>query len=761
MFSKLNIQLKKWHKTVLGILLFFVILLIFLPSIARVYIERNSVELVGRKISIDAISINYFKFSLRVEEFKMYELNEEDEFVSFDEFYIDYHLWPIFQNVISVSDFDLVNPTINIEVKSDTTYNFSDLLTTDELEEEMMEIVEEELMEEDTVFNLLPYKVDIDGVDITGGRVSVKEEIKNQEMQWEDLSLLIPNIAWDNTQSNAKFDVKLGPTGKLIVSTEVDPGSGDFDLGFELQTINLNFFQPYIADFLRIEDFTGTFDLQLALSGNAKEPESTNLGGSLMVSDIMIKEPGPLDLFAMKSFAVGIEKISLRDSIVHLNSVEITSPAVNATLLKEGGTNFERVLAPLTSTDESIPGDVEADSTVEDAEASMPFEVKLDSFRIIDARLEFHDSTLTIPFNYVISDFDFSTYGLDNKLSSLPIEMSALLNNTGNFRGSGLLNPSNPMDIEFEAHVDDMQLVPFTNYSLEYIARPITRGTYYYDMDLDMTDTTLVNNNRIRFEQLRFGDREPGIEKKVNVPIKTAIYMVEDPKGFADFDVDIKGNPSDPNFKIWPIVWQVLGNTMVKVALEPFNFLSKSFGLDPEKVKTIQLDYLQDSISTDNLKTLEMLMNIHEKKPDLKFGFVLVTNIEKEKEAIAIRKMKEFYLVNEQKVNPDSLANFISGIDEAKFNQFVERRAGEPVPDIGDYALRSFNSSVNTEYEALLNSRLESLDAYFTESGAENLEYRVRKASSNRMRTEGPDNPYFEVVVSTKGEEFFSEEKED
>jgi len=756
--TKLNIKLKKWHKALLVLFSLFIILLIFLPSIARSHIEKNSIELVGRKIVIEDIDINYFKLSLRVVGFKMYEQDQVEEFVSFDEFYVDYHLWPIFQNEISISDINLINPSVHIEVKNDSTFNFSDLMvSTDSLEVE-----DEDLdIEMDTTFKLLPLKIDIDGIDILGGTINLEEGIKSQQAVWEDLNLIIPKIAWDNTQSNVEFGVKLGPTAKLYVTTDLDPISGDFDLGFDLEAMNLSFFKPYIEDFLKINDFNGYFDLLLELEGSVADPEATRLGGALDVTNIDIKESGEVDLFSLKRFHVGIEKISLRDSIIHLNAISVEEPAINVALAKAGGTNFDRVLSPLMTVEEEEEDQSEEVEDTSQESAELPFEIKLDSFQILDARLDFYDSTLTIPFKYTVSDFDFSTYGLDNKLTRLPIEMSALLNNTGKFEGSGMLNPSNPMDLTFEAHVDDMQLVPFTNYSLEYIARPIERGTYFYDMSLVMTETSLVNNNRIRFEQIRFGDRVQGQEKKVKVPIKTAIYMVEDPDGFADFDVDVKGNPSDPNFKIWPIVWQTLGNTLVKVALEPFNFLSKSFGIDPEKVKKIELSYLQDSVSESNIESLETILKIHDKKPDLKFGFVLVSNPEIEKERFAVRKMKGLYLVDEQNIHPDSIENYVSTIDESKFKEYLDKRAGQPIDDVGAYALNSFRSSATIEFEELQNQRIRKFEEYFNNNAGDNFERRVRIASLNRMRTEKPVSPYFEVVVSTKGEEFFSEENKE
>jgi len=754
-----KINLKKWHKVILILFAILMLTLIFLPSVIKSYIEKNSIELIGRQVSIEEIKVNYFKLSVRVTGFKMYEVNQKDEFIAFDEFYLDYHLWPIFQNEIAISDINLINPVIHIEFKSDSTFNFSDLIKPEELEEEFEEELAE-IAEEDSVFNLLPYRVDVNNLDIQDGAIYVDEQIKMQQLEWQDLNLVVPNIAWDNSQSNAEFDVKLGPTGKLTFTTEIDPSSGEFDFGLNLQTINLSFFKPYVADFLRVGDFEAIFNLDLDLRGNANDIESANLGGHLLVTDIDIEEPGDLELLSIEAFDMDMERISLRDSVVLLNSIHIEKPFINATLLKDGGTNFERLLSPLLAIDTPAVDVPDTISTKTNSSAYSLFEVQLDSFEIVGARLELHDSTITIPFNYVVSDFNFSTYGLDNRLKELPIDVSAVLNNNGRFTGQGLLNPSNPMDIEFEGHIDEMQLVPFTNYSLEYIARPIERGTYFYDMSLDMTDSTLVSKNRIRFEQIRFGDRIAGQDKKIQIPIKTAIYMVEDPDGFADFDVDVKGNPSDPNFKVWPIVWQTLSNTFLKIALEPFNFLSKTLGVDPEKIKTIDLTFLQDSLNAENMTSLNTLIEIQERKKDLKFGLVLITNRQLEKEALAVMKMKELFLVEEKKVAADSTKNYLGQVQTEEFEAYINQRAGMVIQNPGQYCYSVLRSSVDAQFDDLLVRRIQMVQDYFSVNAEADFEYLVRIASINRMRTEKPESPYFEVIVSTKGEEFITKDQE-
>ena len=78
----------KWKRISLIVLLsVFVIVVVALalaPGFIKNYINKNSVELSGRNISIEKIKYNYFTSTLQVYNMVMYEQNNTDIFVGFD-----------------------------------------------------------------------------------------------------------------------------------------------------------------------------------------------------------------------------------------------------------------------------------------------------------------------------------------------------------------------------------------------------------------------------------------------------------------------------------------------------------------------------------------------------------------------------------------------------------------------------------------------------------------------------------------------------
>ena len=68
---------------------FIVLLLILLPGIAKKYAINHSKELVGRQIALDKLKINYFTGKVTLTDFKMFEADDKEVFVSFDTLLID------------------------------------------------------------------------------------------------------------------------------------------------------------------------------------------------------------------------------------------------------------------------------------------------------------------------------------------------------------------------------------------------------------------------------------------------------------------------------------------------------------------------------------------------------------------------------------------------------------------------------------------------------------------------------------------------
>jgi len=78
-------KIKKFWKIGMLTVTIIVFLILFLaPGIAKCFAVKKSKELIGRQISLEKLKINYFTSTIRLIDFKIFEADKKDVFVSFD-----------------------------------------------------------------------------------------------------------------------------------------------------------------------------------------------------------------------------------------------------------------------------------------------------------------------------------------------------------------------------------------------------------------------------------------------------------------------------------------------------------------------------------------------------------------------------------------------------------------------------------------------------------------------------------------------------
>ena len=120
-------NIKKRYYIIGGVSLVIFLALFFLSTIIKNYLVKNSEELVGRKLDLKELHINYFKVQLTARDFTLFEENKRDTFVYFKELLVNYDPWKMLSNEYAVSQIRLVNPYVFVK-QNGTQFNFDDLI---------------------------------------------------------------------------------------------------------------------------------------------------------------------------------------------------------------------------------------------------------------------------------------------------------------------------------------------------------------------------------------------------------------------------------------------------------------------------------------------------------------------------------------------------------------------------------------------------------------------------------------------------------
>ncbi|MDD4190724.1 MAG: DUF748 domain-containing protein [Mangrovibacterium sp.] len=723
MKEKIRIRLKK-RFIIPGIaLLVIVFILLLLPGIARNYLVDHGEALTGRKIALEKLKVNYFRVSVKALNFDLYEQNKEGIFVHFDELRINFDPWRLLQKEYTFSEIFLVKPSLSV-LYSGSGFNFSDLMrsgdTTVSGHEE-------------------PVKYVIKNLTISDGYIRYEDKTVSSISELKQLSLKIPEIAWDNSHATLGVDFVLGESGKVTIGGDVDQAAGRYTVTVKTDKIDIEPFAGYFKSYVDAGSIKGLLNADVVVSGEMENPVNVKVFGEGSLDDFSLAGVDQQKVLSAKKAWTKIDSLDMGRWNFCFADIQVEEPVVNVILDREG-TNVEKILAPYLA-DTLSAG---SDST----------EVRY-SIRNLDLKsgsIAFTDRTLHRPFHFDMTSLDFTMKDLRDDAATIPMAFSMSLNQTGVLKGKAQMDMVNPLNVVFDGNIQGLDMVSFSPYSEYYLARPVTRGVFHYDLRLVMTPVTLQNDNRISIDHLEIGKRTK--EKPVyRVPVGLALYVLKDRNNHIGFDLPVTGNPSSPKFKLRRIIWKTFEEFLLKTGTQPINFIGQKLGVDPKSIRQIPFDFLQDSLSAAQVSSLDKISEIMDRKPELTFSFVQTTNPDEEKALIAVRQARALYAswIAQSGTAQVRVAGPEVADQDPGFLAFLGLAADAADVTGEHYRMsclqKAGSDKVLSEFNRLLDKRQRLLEHYFAEKGVA-AESFVLKRGDLRNLPDEMKKPQFVVEVS-------------
>ncbi len=717
-------RLKKRYLISGIIILIVCVFLFFLSTLVKNWLVKNSESLVGRKLDISELHFNYAKVSVQAKNVVLYEENKVDSFVSFHELYIDFSPWKLLGREYSLSEIRLDQPHVQI-IRNGEQFNFDDMLQSED---------STAVAKPDSIEKLL--KFSIYNIKLTGGKLVYIDVSMNNRLDFKNLHLELPLIAWNNNKSDVGAMFNMGERGLVEMKALVDNQKNTYRIDVKTTDVSVSPVAGYLKDYIDIESMKGLLTSTIQISGDIKEVMNMTVTGEGKMTNFSAKDGRSQEIFSTPEARVRIADINLKTFHFGFAKIEVDRPNLLVVRDKDM-TNLERFFLPYFRGD-SIAA-AKADSTSEELETTY----SIDTLRINNGEISIADNTMNRPFNYLVNDLNLTTIGLTESAEQIPMTFSAKLNNRGTIEGNTLLNMMNPMNVEFNGKLKRLDLVSFSPYSEYYIASPITQGWFNYDLQLKMSPTSLTNQNKIRVEELEFGKRTKDTTGIIKAPVRLALYVMKDMNDIINIDMPVSGNPSNPQFKLGKLIWKTFANLMVKTAASPFKALAGLAGTNPESMERVRFELAQDSLTQSQKSELVSLATILKKKTDLVVQMTQHTNVDAEKEKLAVKLAEEDYRTQEATTSENAAPGFES---------FVRQR----VPAFDSLgmgkACQQFiaASRVDSRFAALLEQRNQQIrDFLITIQGLPESSVRVSTADLKNL-PEQLRVPEYKIEVSLK-----------
>ncbi|TLX77091.1 DUF748 domain-containing protein [Labilibacter sediminis] len=728
-------NIKKKHYVFGAIIIVLFLLLFFLSSIIKNYIVKNSEELIGRKLQLEELHINYLKVQITARNFTLYEENKKDTFVYFSEFLLNYDPWKMIRNEYAVSQIRLVNPYVYIQQNGET-FNFDDLIPPADSAQVPQDTIASE--EENVKFS-------IRNIDLQNGEFLYFDKQIDNLLEFDNLNLELPLIAWDSRSSEMGVQFSIGENGLVHIDAEINQQDAQYNINFGTEDIQLSSFTNYLKDYVHISDFKGLLQSEISIKGDLKQVDHIFISGSIGIDSLGIIDDKGETLFAAKSVSTLLDSIDLENNRFIIDKIHVDRPIISVVLNKEM-TNWESFLIPILSdTLESASADSIATETIEEE----PLFYKIDTISINTGQILLTDNTLNREFKYSLKDIEVQINDLYEKNDQIPLNFSIGFNNEGKYTAETFFSINNPKNFTYKGIISKIDLHSFSPYTEYYLGYPIVSGLFNYDCEVKMTPQKLKNDNHILVEEMEFGKNTKDATA-VKLPVKLALYLIKDANDNVEIDLPVTGNPSEPGFKLGPLIWKTFGKFIVKTATQPFASLAKLVGTHPEELEMIPFDYTQDSLMNDQRKVLDKIAQILTKKEDLIFSFRQEVSVEDELMLLAEKRVKSIYITEKTPANitnwkqvsdnDEKFIKYFTKLSADTTNAYVKQKYYNQIPE----------TELKAEFEALYKNRNDSIHQYLIKNKlCSESSIKISNVDFANMPQE-LKNPGFRVEVSVK-----------
>ena len=486
------------------------------------------------------------------------------------------------------------------------------------------------------------------------------------------------------------------------ISLPAKPGAAvTGELAVAMDSLQIARFQPYISQSARVRikggDVSGKGRLSLLANGGAV------YRGGVEIDDLKTADPDlKQDLVTWD--ALSVEGLDAASKPLAVKIKKVTASGAYARVVLE--TNYVFNIRAVMDTGETGPrtgtasldfarfkfdkAGLEKARAVKAATAGLPFPLEIAQIAVENGRMDFTDLTVSPHFSAGIEALN----GTMRNLSSAPDSRAdiALVGDVGPFapvtiKGrANFLSATTYTDIGMSFH--NMELTTFSPYSGKFAGFRIDKGKLSIDLHYLIDHQKLDATHHVVIDQLQLGDKVDSADA-VKLPIKLIVALLKDKNGVIDLPIDISGSLDDPQFKIWPIIWKVVGNVFGKIASAPFTLLGKLVGGGGgEEMGLVVFAPGSSLVALEQSSKIEGLAKALVERPALSVEIPMTQNPELDRPALAEAAFQAALNAAALKAAPKgakpeaALALFATDRGRRKALEYLYRQGGgqKPVP---------------------------------------------------------------------------------
>lgn len=419
---------------------------------------------------------------------------------------------------------------------------------------------------------------------------------------------------------------------RLAVEGEVVPASAAARLRLDLAGLPLRDVQAYLPEFPALELRSGTLSAKgdLSVPGTGGAAAALAFTGAGRIDGFSVLErTGKRQVVAWDQVDVSGLQYAQAPDRLRIARVLMRRPFAIVAIEADRTVNLSRLFA--------TPA---AASTAPAAVSGPAMAIRVDDLQIENGTMAFADTSMDPGFRADIAALRGHIRGLSTAASAQArVDLQGqVVNRFSPVEITGTLNPfayDERTDLKMSFRNIDLPI--FNPYSGRFAGYAIAKGKLSTELHYQIDHRKLEAAHHVVLDQLEWGEATDSKEK-VSLPIRLATSLLKNRQGVIDLDLPVNGSLDDPTFRVWPIVWQILKNILVKAVTAPFDFIGSLFK-GAEQARYVDFAAGSSELGESARTSLSALAKALGERPALRLDIPAGTALDGEADAIAAQRL--------------------------------------------------------------------------------------------------------------------------
>ncbi len=487
-----------------------------------------------------------------------------------------------------------------------------------------------------------PFKALIDELTVESADFSFLDESPAEpaEIRIAPFDLKVLNLSTEKgTTGQMDLSLTLNRKGSIQVKGPVglDPFHAEFEIA--ANEVGLKPFQPYFTDRIRINVARGDLSAsgRLKLAPDSKGQTGIRYTGKIALARLATFDKASSDRFlSWNQLYFDQVDAGFNPFFLNIRGISLTDFYARVVIDRNGVMNLQNIFVKKENAPEApAAGPAQAQPAEAAAKEGNSLQnIKVGKVTLQGGTIDFMDRHIKPNYSARMLNIGGSVTGLSSEeISRAAVDLRGNLGYGSPVEITGKINPL-IKDLYADVKLDfrDIELSPATPYSSKYVGYPILKGKLTFDVAYLIEKRKLEARNRILIDQLTFGDRVESPDA-IKAPVTMAVSLLTDRNGQISLDIPVSGSLDDPQFSVWPIVWQVIANLITKAVTAPFSLLASLIG-GGEEMSYVEFDYGSDAVPAGGEQKIKNLAKALKERPGLKLDITGSTDAEKDLEGL-------------------------------------------------------------------------------------------------------------------------------